>query len=135
MYGLAQIAPPHPRTPSEPPGQPGSINATLDDEGNITLKWKCPNPPGGNVVYSISRREDSEGAFTQVGVSGTRSFTDATIPAGSPAVQYVIRGYRGQTVGQASAIFTLQFGHMGPGLSIAGSFTEAAGTTCKKKAA
>jgi len=71
------------------------------------------NPPGGNVVYSISRREDSTGTFAQVGVSGARSFTDDNIPAGTPSIQYTIRGFRGQTVGPASAIFTLQFGHWG----------------------
>lgn len=116
VYAAAQIAPPSPQTPSEPPGQPTNITATLDDEGNITLKWKCVNPVGGNVVYTIARREDATANFEQIGVAGSRAFLDDTIPAGSGTVQYVIRGFRGQAVGDASAIFTLQFGH-GDGLA------------------
>jgi hypothetical protein len=116
VYQNAQIDPPSPRSPSEPPGQPTNITATLDDEGNITLKWKCLNPPGGNVIYTVSRREGATGEFNQVGVAGSRAFLDDSIPAGSSTVQYIIRGFRGQTVGEASAIFTLQFGH-GGGLS------------------
>lgn len=131
VYAAAQIDPPSPRSPSEPPGQPTNISATLDDEGNITLRWKCVNPQGGNTVYSINRRSvpatGAPGDFLQVGVSGARNFTDETIPAGSPGVQYVIRGFRGQTVGPASAIFTLQFGRSGgSGLSIASQFSEGA---------
>jgi hypothetical protein len=125
VYASAQIDPPQPRTPSEPPGQPTNITATLDDQGAITLKWKCANPPGGNVVYSITRRVGSTGAFNQVGASGSRVFLDEAIPAGSAVVQYIVRGYRGQTVGPASATFVLQFGSAGGGgFAITGSFTE-----------
>ncbi len=124
VYAAAQIPPPQPRTPSEPPGQPTNITATLDDEGNITLKWKCVNPASGNVVYNISRRTDEDADFAPVGFSGARSFLDDSIPAGSPSVQYTIRGFRGQTVGPASAIFTLQFGHGGGGLSIVAASME-----------
>lgn len=118
VYQAAQVDPPSPRSPSEPPGQPTNLTATLDDEGNITLKWKCVNPQGGNVVYTIARREDPDAEFAQIGVAGSRVFLDDSIPAGSPTVQYVVRGFRGQTVGVASAIFTLQFGHGGGGLHI-----------------
>lgn len=115
VFASAQIPPNAAPSPSLPPGQPNDISATLDDEGNITLKWKCVNPAGGNVVYSVMRRTDSTGTFTQVGVTGSRAFTDATIPAGSPSMQYQIKGFRGQTTGPASPIFTLQFGHGGGG--------------------
>jgi hypothetical protein len=116
VFAAAQIDPTSPRTPSVPPGQPGNITATLDDEGNITLKWKCVNPPGGNVVYSVMRREGATGAFAQVGITGgKREFVDQSIPAGSPRVEYVIRGVRGQLSGPASATFPLYFGHTGGG--------------------
>ena len=55
------------------------------------------------MVYSIGRRDGEDGEFVQVGVSGSRIFLDDSIPAGSPVVQYQIRGYRGQTIGPASA--------------------------------
>jgi len=125
VFAAAQLEPPQPRTPSEPPGQPTNITATLDDQGAITLKWKCTNPPGGNVVYSITRRIGSTGAFNQVGASGSRIFLDESIPAGSAVVQYIVRGYRGQTVGPASATFVLQFGVQGGGgFAITNAFTE-----------
>lgn len=116
VYAEAQIDPPSPRSPSEPPGQPTNITATLDDEGNITLKWKCVNPVGGNVVYIINRRDGGTGNFTQVGVSGSRVFLDDSLAAGPAIVQYQIRAYRGQTQGPASPIFTLQFGRTGTGM-------------------
>ncbi len=115
VFAAAQVDPTAPRTPSQPPGQPTDVTATLDTEGNITLKWKCANPTGGNVVYSVMRRDDSAGDFSQVGVVGPRMFTDDSIPAGSPSVQYQIRAFRGQMSGPASSIFTLQFGHGGGG--------------------
>lgn len=125
VYAAAEIDPPQPRGESEPPGQPTNITATLDDQGAITLKWKCANPPGGNVVYSITRRIGSSGAFNQVGASGSRVFLDESIPGGSAVVQYIVRGYRGQTVGPASATFVLQFGVQGGGgLAITSAFTE-----------
>lgn len=116
IYADAQIDPPSPRTPSEPPGQPTNITATLDDEGGITLKWKCINPDAGNVVYIINRRDGSSANFTQVGVSGSRVFLDDSLAAGPAVVQYQIRAYRGQTAGPASPIFTLQFGRSGTGM-------------------
>ncbi len=115
VFAEAQIPPTAEPTPSAPPGQPVNLTATLDDEGDITLRWKCANPPGGNIVYSINRRTSDSGAFTQIGVVGTRSFTDSTIPAGSASVQYQIRGFRGQMAGPASPVFLLQFGHGGGG--------------------
>jgi hypothetical protein len=119
IWAMAQIPAPKPRTASEPPGQPFDITAELDSDGNVTLKWKCTNPPGGNVVYTVARSFSPTGTFTQVGVSGRRRFTDGTIPGGSPVVCYQVRGLRGQTVGQNSAVFTLRFGQGGGGLFIA----------------
>lgn len=116
VYAEAQIDPPAPRGPSVPPGQPTNISATLDDEGNITLRWRCINVESGNVVYIINRREGSSGNFTQVGVSGSRIFLDDSLAAGPSVVQYQIRAYRGQTAGPASPIFTLQFGRSGSGM-------------------
>lgn len=131
VYAAAQIDPPSPRTPSEPPGQPHDITATLDSEGGITLKWKCINPEGGNVVYSIMRRFGSSGAFEQAGVSGSRAFLDDSIPAGSATVQYQLRGYRGQKVGPASPVFLLQFGSEGGGGDGARTIEKATSQTLK----
>jgi hypothetical protein len=113
VFAAGQIAPAAPPSPSRPPGQPMGITAALHNSGNIGLRWKCANPPGGNVVYSVLRRDGggaTSGAFVQIGVTGARAFTDDSIPAGSTSVQYQIRAYRGRMAGPASAVFTLQFG-------------------------
>ncbi|HVU63648.1 MAG TPA: hypothetical protein VHC70_06715 [Phycisphaerales bacterium] len=115
VFAKAEVPPTAPATPSLPPGQPNTFSATLDDAGNITLKWKCTNPPGGNVVYNVMRRDDSTGSYAQVGVIGKREFTDKTIPAGLGSVQYQVFAFRGQMAGPASPVFTLQFGHGGGG--------------------
>lgn len=117
VFAAAQLDPTSPRTPSQPPGQPTDMTATLDTDGNITLKWKCVNPSGGNVVYSVTRRDGATGPFNQVGLVGGRTFTDESIPAGvEGGVSYQIRGIRGQLTGPASLMFTLQFGHGGGGM-------------------
>lgn len=116
VYAEAQIDPPSPRGPSVPPGQPTNISATLDDEGGITLRWKCNNPGSGNVVYLIHRRSGATGPFTQVGVSGSRVYLDDSLSGGATIVQYQIRAYRGQTSGPASPVFQMQFGRSGSGM-------------------
>lgn len=115
VYARAQIDPARRRTPPAPPGQPTGITAALGVRGEVTLKWKCKNPPGGHVVYVINRRVRAAGsdAFSRarhLGVSGTRAFTDDSIPAGAAAVTYTIRAHRGQTMGPMSAVYTAQFG-------------------------
>ena len=79
VYNLAQIPPPAAPGPVAAPGQPKEITATLDGTGSVTLKWKCGNPPGGQVAYIVERRTATSGtgsAFSFAGVAGTRSFTD-----------------------------------------------------------
>ncbi|HVU64126.1 MAG TPA: fibronectin type III domain-containing protein, partial [Phycisphaerales bacterium] len=70
VFAAARLAPGASPSPSRAPGTPMNINATLDTEGNITLRWKCANPPGGNVVYSVLRRDEGTGAFVQIGRAG-----------------------------------------------------------------
>jgi len=57
-------------------------------------------------------------SFAQIGVVGKREFTDESIPAGAAAMQYQIFGFRSQTAGPASPVFTLQFGHPSGGFSV-----------------
>jgi len=41
---------------------------------------------------------------------GVRSFTDETVPPGTASVQYMIRGIRGDKVGQFSEAVTVYLG-------------------------
>ena len=120
IFALAGLAPDAPRSPAAPPGQPTDLSATLDANGNLTLKWKCANPPGSTVIYSVTRAETTAGPFVQVGlVGGKRSFKDTSIPEGSGnGVTYQIQGVRGDVSGPSSFKFTLQFGNAGGGFSV-----------------
>jgi hypothetical protein len=67
------------------------------------------------VVYVINRRvrmagSDSFSRTQHLGVSGTRTFTDDSIPPGAAAVTYTIRAHRGQTTGPMSPVYVAQFG-------------------------
>ncbi len=123
VYNLAQIPQPQQGSPLPPPGQPTGITATLLTDGAIRLGWKAHNPAGSTgTLYNIRRKVEGETAFTFVGVVGTRTFTDATLPPGPASVQYVIYGQRGTTVGQPSSPFTVLFGSSAGGLTIESQF-------------
>lgn len=112
VYSLAQIPPPQPPGPTPPPGKPTDLSVGLLQTGALELKWKCDNPAGTyGTVYEVQRRIGS-GAFTYVGVSGTRSFTDATLPQGSSSVVYQITAIRSTQSGPV-AQFVVNFGVQG----------------------
>jgi hypothetical protein len=124
VYNLAQIPPPAQQSPLPPPGIPTNIAASLETDGSVTLRWKAVNPPGASgTVWTVSRKLPGEASFSFIGAAGSRIFTDETLPAGQSNVQYVVQGQRGQAVGEASAPFTVMFGHGGGGLTIAAQFT------------
>lgn len=119
VYVLAQI--PGPGSPSElpPPGTPYAFKVNLLQTGAIELKWKCDNPSGTQgTIYEVMRRFTLDGPFSFVGASGTRSFIDQTIPAGSSPATYQVTAVRSTQRG-APAQFTVSFGVGGLGLSIA----------------
>ena len=61
------------------------------------------------VTYQVWRRFGSEGEFTFAGATGEKRFVDSTIPAGTPQVQYQVRGIRPTAAG-AWAQFNVNFG-------------------------
>jgi len=84
VYAAAQIPPPQAAGPASPPAS-HQRHGDPRRRGERHPQVEVREPPGGNVVYSISRREDSTGTFAQVGVSGARSFTMTTSPRARPA--------------------------------------------------
>lgn len=124
VYVLASIPAPAAPSPVPPPGTPSDFVVTLNPVGSLKLRWKCANPAGSvGTVYQLARRIGASGAFTAVGVSGTRSFEDATVPAGSASVTYQITAVRSTSVGVA-AQFTVNFG-IGGGGEMTASVVEA----------
>jgi hypothetical protein len=115
VYVLAQIPAPAIPAPVPAPGTPTGFAATLNPDGSVKLNWKCPNPAGSaGTVYQLSRRTGPTGAFVAVGVSGARSFIDATVPAAVASVTYQIVAVRSTAIGTA-AQFTVNFGVSGEG--------------------
>lgn len=123
VYTLAQIPPPATPGTTPPPGTPFDFTVGLLQNGALELKWKCSNPSGTQgTIYEVKRQIGS-GAFTFVGATGVRTFTDDTLSNGSAPVTYQITAVRSTSRGNP-AQFTVNFGIGGPGLTIA-SITEA----------
>lgn len=115
VYTLADIAPPSSPTPVGSPGKPSDFVVGLDETGALNLSWKCANPPGcTGVIYEVRRRVGPTGAFGYIGASGTRTFVDDTLPAGSATVTYQLTAIRSTARGPA-AQFTVNFGIEGGG--------------------
>ncbi|CAG1008354.1 hypothetical protein PHYC_03554 [Phycisphaerales bacterium] len=119
MYATAQIPPPPEPGPTPAPGTPFEPRVGLLQSGAIVLNWKCNNPEGTTgTIYEVRRSlTGSSGAFTLIGASGVKEFTDETIPFGSGAVTYEITAVRSTRRG-TPAQFNVNFGVNGPGLTV-----------------
>lgn len=114
VYQTAQIPAPQPATPLPPPGQPNNFRFELVPGGALTLRWKAVHPQGSdNVVYFVRRKLATENAFTLIGASGEKSYTDSTIPYGTDGVSYIVTSQRGQIQGPPSIEQTIAFGSVG----------------------
>ncbi len=112
VYNLAQIPAPQPAGPTPPPGRSFELTVGLLQTGAVELKWKCENPAGtSGTVYEVQRRIGN-GPFNYVGVTGTRSFTDDTLPLGSSSIIYQITAIRSTQNGPV-AQFVVNFGVQG----------------------
>src|SRR5688572_11971847 len=110
--GLAVRATP---SPMPPPGTPSNFRVELLGDGSIEIKWRANNPTGmSGVTYQVWRRFGSEGEFTFHGASGEKKYIDSTIPAGTPQLQYQVRGIRPTSAG-GWAQFNVNFGQSASG--------------------
>lgn len=127
VYALANIPAPAEPTPMAPPGQPTNLTVTLaPTSGELTLRWKCVNPPGAAGTAYIVKRRVAGGDWQFVGVTGTKVFVDSTFDAGPDSVEYTVQGQRSDSAGPVSNVFVINFGKSGPGLTIS-SATETVG--------
>ena len=120
--GVLNIAKVDPRADNGPlpaPGTPIMPSTSLSQTGAVTLSWKCKNPRGSEgTVYEICRRVDGERAFTRVGTSGTRKYTDDAIPRGASTIVYQVTAIRSTRRGNP-ALFNVRFGMDGETMKIA----------------
>jgi hypothetical protein len=140
VYAAAQIPEPAAPTPAAPPGKPTDFEVALNSDGSITLSWNSTNSAASTgAFFTVSRKLPGQGAFSGVGgAPGTTNenrrafFVDTTIPtsAAGQGAQYIVQGFRGTRVGEASDAVVVQFGvDGGGGLSVRPASETATGTT------
>lgn len=116
VYTMAQIPPPQAPSAVPPPGQPTDLRITLDPDGDLTLRFKCANPPGASgTSYIVRRKLPGDTAWQFIGVTGSKKFTDSTLLAGPDFVQYQVQGQRSDLPGPVSQTLTVNFGQAGGG--------------------
>jgi hypothetical protein len=109
IWNLAALPEPKTREPVAAPGSPYAPAVQLIAGGSLQLKWKCKNPvDGSGVVYEI-HRQAADGTMSYLATSGTRSFIDSTLPAGTASVTYAITAVRSTKKGFPTQ-FGVQFG-------------------------
>ena len=119
VYELAQVPDPAKPTPVGTLGQPTNFKAELGQDGSLIVSWKCVNPRATGTIYQVWRSLNGGTAFTYVGGTGCKSFTDGTVPVGSASIMYKVQAVR-STASGPWAIFTVLFG-----VSSAGQMTAA----------
>jgi hypothetical protein len=115
VYVLASLPLPTIPSPIPAPGKPTDFSVTLSEAGALNIKWKCLNPVRSTgTVYQVSRRIGATGAFVFLGLSGTKSFIDPTLPqgAGNGSVTYRVQAVRSTAMGP-EALFAVNFGTVG----------------------
>jgi hypothetical protein len=110
-YALAQIPAPSPRNPGIPPNSPTDLRATLDTQtGELIVRWNASQPKSvTGVVYNIQRVVGTGTSFASAGLSGSKSFTDDNIPAGTSRIQYRVIAQRGSLTSPASTTLDVRF--------------------------
>jgi hypothetical protein len=114
VYTLAEIPPPPTPSPVGAPGEPTNFAVLLQNNGALTLTWKCANPAGASgTTYQVWRRLAATGDLAFIGVTGEKKFVDATIPAGTTQATYQIQAFRSTIAGpwaQFNVNFTTEIG-------------------------
>jgi hypothetical protein len=111
IYTAALIPAPSGPSPAPAPGTPTMFKHALAIDGELTVRFRCPNPPRtGPVTYRVDRRLGGTGnAFIPFGVIKERVVVDAGIPLGTPEVAYRITPQTSTKDGTV-AQFAIQFG-------------------------
>ena len=115
VYTAAEVLPPDPPSPIAPPSQPSIDGASLDGNGWVTINFSATGPIG--TVWQVSRQLAGETSYSIIGNADvkTKSFVDATVPAGTTNAMYQVQGIRGSIVGPVSFGFDVKFGQSADG--------------------
>ncbi len=92
VYAAAQIDPSNVPAPIAPPAVATGFVTTLANSGAIELSWKGTTANG--TYYTVWRKLNTESNFSIIGNASGRTFTDATIPGGTPSAIYYLITHR-----------------------------------------
>ncbi|MEQ8318576.1 MAG: hypothetical protein RIE77_03680 [Phycisphaerales bacterium] len=88
VYQLAQISKRADPSEAPPPSVPSDLRSTVTNEGGVKLNWKGKGPTG--TRYHVVRQLPGELAFSFIGDTSDKVFTDDTVPSGATPVVYQI---------------------------------------------
>jgi hypothetical protein len=113
VFLLAGITGQNPPLPTPAPDQPSNLQATLQNDGTITLTWDGKGP--GGTIYQVYRRLTGEADFSFLANTGSRNkvYNDA-VPAGTTFASYQVRGVHGEKFSTFSAQTNVQIGPVAP---------------------
>lgn len=132
VYATAQIPAPADPTPAPAPSMPYDLDANIDNNGNVVLSFKADNAQSHTgTFFEVRRQLNGQSGFTLVGSTGTKSFVDTGIEAGTASAVYNITARRGELSSATSENIYVPFASGGNGqLQI-----QAGGTTGTSQAA
>jgi hypothetical protein len=108
VYQAASVPPPLPPAPPGPPVHPTDVVADPNADGTVTIRWK--GSTAYQTFFTIWRRVGNSTQWLQIGSVATKSFVDASVPAGSPTVTYALRAQRNTQVSAPSDEAIVNFG-------------------------
>ncbi len=117
IYLLAGITGKDAPTPAAAPETPAITSAQIAANGYVTIGFTGRGPAG--TVWLVSRKLDTQTAYTFLGQSDDKVFVDTTLPTGVTTATYIVRGVRGQLSGLSSPPTTFQLGNVQGGAASA----------------
>ena len=113
VYTLAGIPQPAEPTPLGPPATPTDLVATLNTSGGVVVTFK--GSKAGGTAWVVERRTVVAGggtptAWSKVGITETKSYTDEALPQGLDSVQYRVIASRSGGLSAPTQPVVLQFG-------------------------
>lgn len=134
VYAKAQIPAPADPSPAPAPGMPYDLEAEIDNNGDVVLTFKSDAASSHTGVFFVVRRKlDSESGFSIVGSTGTKSFTDQGIQAGTASAVYNVTAKRGELSSPTSENIYVPFASGGNNPVSIKSASPKPATTTKKK--
>ncbi|MBV6457924.1 MAG: hypothetical protein HONBIEJF_01044 [Fimbriimonadaceae bacterium] len=109
VYVLSSVPPPSDPSPAPDPTPPSQVSATLNNDGNVVVKWKATKVNGD--FFSVHRMVPG-GSWTPIGSVNAKSLIDMSVPVGAAWVQYQVRSHRGTLSSEGSEPIVLLLGTM-----------------------